>query len=82
MLAFASQPLLENLHVDLFCIIPMFVSYRADSRTIVILQDKETKLVIISTNLLWNIDRFLSPLKSDAVDQAWFINLRIYWIME
>ena len=37
-----------------------------------------TKVVIFNTNLLWNIDCFLCPLKSDTIHQVWFIILRTY----
>ena len=72
----------ENLHIDLFGIILVFVSYGMDPYCIVIFQQENTKLVIVDSNLLGNIDLSHSSLKFNAFTQSWSINLLIYWTME
>ena len=78
MLASAIDPLLEDLHIDLFSIIPMFVSYGTDPCSRVILQEKDTKLVVLDTNLLGNVDSSFSSSESDAFNQVWLISFIIY----
>ena len=48
----------------------MLMSYGTNG---VILQQEETKLVVLDTNLLWDVDPSLSPSESDTVNQSWSI---------
>ena len=48
----------------------MLMSYGTNG---VILQQEETKLVVLDTNLLGNVDPSLSPSESDTVNQSWSI---------
>ena len=82
MFASASDPLLEDLHIDLFSIIHMFVSYGLDPCSSIIIQQEETKVMILDANLLRDIDSSLSPSKSDTFNQGWSISLIIYWRMK
>ena len=74
----ALNPMFEYLHIDLFSIILVFVSYGTDPYCIVIFQQENTKLVVVDSNLLGNIDLSHSSLKFNAFTQSWSINLLIY----
>ena len=78
MLASASDPLLEDLHIDSFSIIIMFVGYGTNPCSSVILQQEETKVVVLDANLLGNIDSSFSTSKSDTFNQSWSISFIIY----
>ena len=79
MLASASDPLLKDLHIDLLSIIHMFVSNGLDSCSSVILQQEETKIMVLDTNLLGNVDSSFSPSESDTFNWGWSISFIIYW---
>ena len=44
----------------------MLVSYEMNPSSITIIQQEETKVLIVCANLLWSVDNFLFPLESDA----------------
>ena len=72
MFASSSDPLFKDLYIDSLSIFPMFMSYGTDS---VILQQEETKLVVLDTNLLRNVDPSPSAFKCDTVNQGWSFSL-------
>ena len=60
----------------------MFVSQRINPCSSVILQHEETKLTVLDTNLLRDIDSSFPPSESDTFNQGWSISLIIYWRMK
>jgi len=73
MSAFASNPFFKDLCINLISIIIMFMGYGTNPCTIVILQQEETKVTVLDTNLLRNVDPPLSPSESDTFNQGWLI---------
>ena len=78
MLASASDPLSEDLHIYLLGIIPVFVSYGTDPHSSVIFQQEEAKVMVHDANLLRNVDPSFSPSEPDAFNQGWSVSLIIY----
>ena len=67
------NPLPEYLDVDLLRISLVLVFYVADSSFSSVLQEEETKVVVIGANLLGNVDAPLPPWEPDAFYYSWVI---------
>ena len=46
-----------------------------NSCSVVILQQKETKFMVLDTNLPGNVDSSLSSLESDTINKGWLVSL-------
>ena len=73
MFASAGNPFFKDLCIDLMSIVHVFVSYGTDPCSVVILQQKKTKFMVLDTNLLGDIDPSFSPSESDTFNQCWLI---------
>jgi len=57
----------------------MFVSNGLNPCPSIILQQEETKIVVLDANLLGNVDSSFSPSESDTFNWGWSISFIIYW---
>ena len=73
MFASASNPFFKDLCIDLISIIIMFMGYGTNPCSIVILQQKKTKFMVLDANLLGNVEPSVSPSESDTFNQGWLI---------
>ena len=56
MLAFAGNSLFKDLLVNFLSLIHILLSYGFDPLSILILQQEETKILVLDANLLGNVD--------------------------